>query len=62
MATFNFSTLTNGQVIVFNPNTDVLNFDVSTISAADLSIFSPTGFTDITALGKAPRINNLIMF
>ncbi len=33
MATFNWTTLTNGQVIAFNPAVDVLRFDDSTISA-----------------------------
>src|SRR5438105_4091259 len=36
MAVYQFSALSNGQAISFNPSTDVLNFDQSAIAAADL--------------------------
>jgi len=36
MALFQFSALNDGQSIAFNPNADVLNFDQTTIAAADL--------------------------
>src|SRR5437764_7754868 len=38
MAVRNFSALTNGQAISFDPNADVLNFDQTTISAANLNV------------------------
>jgi len=38
VAVYNFSALTNGQAISFNPATDVLNFDQTSISAADISV------------------------
>ncbi|HEY2335882.1 MAG TPA: hypothetical protein VGI18_00760, partial [Burkholderiales bacterium] len=36
MATYQFSALSDGQAISFNPDTDVLNFDQTTIAAADV--------------------------
>src|ERR1044072_4033337 len=38
MAGFRFSALRDGQSLVFNPTTDVLNFDQTTVAAADLSV------------------------
>src|SRR4051812_47022922 len=38
MAVFRFSALSDGQSLVFNPNADVLNFDQTTIAAADLRV------------------------
>src|SRR3954451_15841719 len=38
MAVFQFSALSDGQSLVFNPNADVLNFDQTTIAAADLRV------------------------
>src|SRR5207302_139591 len=38
MATYNFSALSNGQAISFNPNSDVLNFDQTAISAGNLQV------------------------
>jgi Ca2+-binding RTX toxin-like protein len=36
MAVYNFSALADGQAISFNPATDLLNFDQTLISAADI--------------------------
>ena len=36
MAVYQFSALSDGQAISFNPSTDVLNFDQSSIAAADV--------------------------
>jgi Ca2+-binding RTX toxin-like protein len=47
MATYNFSALADGQSVSFRPGVDVLRFDQSVISAADLRI---------TALGSATRV------
>src|SRR6478672_7500835 len=38
MAVFRFSALSDGQSLVFNPTADVLNFDQTTIAAADLQV------------------------
>jgi Ca2+-binding RTX toxin-like protein len=38
MATYQFSALSDGQAISFNPSSDVLNFDQSFIGAADLRV------------------------
>src|SRR4051812_37362864 len=38
MAVFQFSALSDGQSLVFNPNADVLNFDETTVAAADLRV------------------------
>jgi Ca2+-binding RTX toxin-like protein len=52
MATFNWSALANNQTIAFNPLVDVLNFNDSTISAADLTFTIGADTTRITAGGK----------
>src|SRR3979490_3378463 len=38
MAVQNFSTLSSGQSVAFNPNADMLFFDQSAISAANLGV------------------------
>src|SRR4051812_11683349 len=38
MATYNFSALSSGQAIAFDPSADILNFDQTAISAASLDI------------------------
>src|SRR3954471_14376860 len=38
MAVFQFSALSDGQSLAFNPSADVLNFDQTTIAAADLRV------------------------
>src|SRR3954470_11915997 len=38
MATYKFSALTSGQSISFSPSADLLNFDQSAISAANLGV------------------------
>ena len=35
---YQFSALNDGQSIAFNPNADVLNFDQTTVAAADLRV------------------------
>jgi Ca2+-binding RTX toxin-like protein len=66
VATYQFSALSDGQAISFNPNADVLNFDQSTIFAgnvrvtvegADLRISIAAGTSsgkDIVLLGVSP--------
>jgi Ca2+-binding RTX toxin-like protein len=50
MATYNFSALSNGQAISFNPNGDVLNFDQTAISAGNLQVDLQGSDTRITVL------------
>src|ERR1043165_2675659 len=38
MAVFRSSALSDGQSLAFNPTTDVLNFDQTTVAAADLRV------------------------
>ncbi len=48
MAVYNFSALANGQAISFNPALDVLNFDSTFLSAADIRIVADSTGTHIT--------------
>src|SRR5438094_2738450 len=50
MATYNFSALSNGQAISFNPSSDVLNFDQTAISAGNLAIDLQGSDTRVTVL------------
>src|SRR5438309_127671 len=50
MAIYNFSALSNGQAISFNPNGDVLNFDQTAISAGNLAADLQSSDTKITVL------------
>src|ERR1051325_7904287 len=50
MATYNFSALSNGQAISFNPGSDVLNFDQTAISAGNLQVALQGSDTHITVL------------
>ena len=50
MTTYNFSALSNGQAISFNPNGDVLNFDQTAISAGNLAADLQSSDTKITVL------------
>src|SRR5919201_2327436 len=50
MATYNFSALSNGQAITFNPNSDVLNFDQAAISAGNLQVDLQGSDSRITVL------------
>jgi hypothetical protein len=57
MTTFNWSTLTNGQSIAFNPNVNVLAIDDTTISAADLGFlftFNVRFTSTLNSLGARP--------
>src|SRR5260221_3259054 len=64
MAIYNFSALSNGQIIQFHPTSDVLNFDQASISAADLNVetIGPDAGTDtrITANGKIILLSGVL--
>src|ERR671931_1349361 len=50
MAVYNFSALSNGQAITFNPSADVLNFDQTAISAGNLQVDLQGSDSRITVL------------
>ncbi len=50
MAVYQFSALSNGQAISFNPSADRLNFDQTAISAANLSVTPLDAATRITVV------------
>jgi Ca2+-binding RTX toxin-like protein len=52
MATFNWTTLTNNQVIAFNPLVDVLNVNDATLAAADIGLSTTPTSVSITLGSK----------
>ena len=57
MTVYNWSALTNDQSIAFNPSTDKLTFDISTISAASLSLsWVSNTSTSFSYSGKTVRL------
>jgi len=53
MATYNWSSLANGQVVSFNPGVDILNFDDSSISGSTLIVALASSVqTKLTVSGK----------
>src|SRR5262245_40871377 len=52
MATYQFSALSNGQAISFNPGSDILNFDQSFIEAANLRVVTEGGNIRINVVGS----------
>jgi Ca2+-binding RTX toxin-like protein len=61
MAAYNFSALSDGQAIAFNPSTDVLVFDQTTISAADLIVTAEGTGTRIAVGTKDVLLQNTLM-
>src|SRR4051812_44485192 len=66
MAVFNFSSLTNGQSISFDPSADVLNFDQTAISAANLNVATEGADVRVTVLsgtdaGKTVLLQSVAM-
>src|SRR4051812_8302310 len=64
MAVTNFSALANGQAISFDPNADVLNFDQTAISAANLDFTAQGANVLVSVLsgtdaGKTVVLNNV---
>ena len=52
MAVFNWTTLTNNQVIAFNPFVDVLNVNDATFAAADIGLATTPTSVSITLGAK----------
>ncbi|HEX7053982.1 MAG TPA: hypothetical protein VF211_08640 [Burkholderiales bacterium] len=59
MAVYAFSTLSDGQAISFDPDADVLRFDQSSISAADLVVAAEGANVRITAAGKSVLLQSV---
>src|SRR5258707_3933573 len=58
MAVYQFSALANGQAISFNPGVDRLNFDQTTISAADVGLLIQGSDLSVSAAGKSIVLTN----
>src|SRR5919202_5955729 len=61
MAVYTFSALTSGQAITFDPNADVLNFDQSTISAANLSVTLEGSNSRITVMSGTDAGKTIVL-
>jgi serralysin len=61
MATRNFSSLGSGQSISFDPNADVLFFDQSAISAANLGVVQEGANLRVTLLDGADAGKNVVL-
>src|SRR3954471_4375609 len=61
MATRNFSTLSSGQSITFDPNADVLFFDQSAISAANLGVTAEGANSRVTVLSGTDAGKNILL-
>jgi Ca2+-binding RTX toxin-like protein len=61
MAVFQFSALSDGQAITFNPNADVLRFDQTSIAAADIRVTTVGSNIQVTytAAGKDVTLLNV---
>ena len=62
MATANWSSLNDGDIIAFAPLVDVLNFDNAAISAADLFFDSPSGGTPVVSFGRKTVTTTSVTF
>jgi Ca2+-binding RTX toxin-like protein len=61
MAVRNFSALTNGQAITFDPNADILNFDQTAISAASLDLLIEGANLRITVLSGTNAGKSIVL-
>src|SRR5262245_51151354 len=61
MATRNFSSLTSGQSLAFDPNADVLFFDQSAISAANLGVTQEGANSRVTVLTGVDAGKNVLL-
>jgi Ca2+-binding RTX toxin-like protein len=59
MAVFKWTTLSNNQVIAFNPDVDVLNFNDPGISAADVSLTLNSGSSPSTRFSLSGKLVTL---
>jgi Ca2+-binding RTX toxin-like protein len=61
MATRNFSALTSGQSIAFDPNADVLFFDQTAISAGNLGVLAEGANSRVTVLSGTDVGKNVLL-
>ncbi len=61
MATRNFSALTSGQSLAFDPNADVLFFDQSAISAGNLGVAAEGANSRVTVLSGTDAGKNVVL-
>src|SRR5260221_2519159 len=61
MATYQFSTLSSGQSISFNPSADLLNFDQAVISAANLDVVQEGANSRVTVLSGVDSGKNVLL-
>src|SRR5688572_33126360 len=59
MAVYRFSALSDGQAIIFNPTSDVLNFDQSSIAAAEVRAVADGVNLRVSASGKDVFLQNV---
>lgn len=63
MSTFNWTTLTNGQIVSFVPTADLLSFDDPLIAAAGVAIATPSATsTSFSFGGKTVTFNGLPLY
>ena len=61
MATYQFSALTSGQSISFSPTADLLNFDQTAISAANLGVAQEGADSRVTVLTGTDAGKNVLL-
>src|SRR3954469_8461447 len=61
MATYQFSALTSGQSISFSPSADLLNFDQTAISAANLGVTQEGTNSRVTVLSGTDAGKNVLL-
>src|SRR5919202_1745235 len=61
MAVYTFSALSSGQAITFDPNADVLNFDQTAISAANLGVTPEGSNSRITILSGTDAGKTIVL-
>src|SRR5712671_7588564 len=61
MATSNFSALTSGQSLAFDPNADVLFFDQTSISAGNLGVLAEGADSRVTVLSGTDAGKNVLL-
>ena len=61
MATYQFSALSSGQSVTFNPSLDFLNFDQAAISAANLGVTQEGANARVTVLSGVDAGKNVVL-
>jgi Ca2+-binding RTX toxin-like protein len=61
MATYQFSALSSGQAVSFNPAADLLNFDQAVIAAANLGVAQEGANSRVTVLTGVDAGKNVLL-